>query len=251
MHWYYVEEGSQVGPLTKEEVEALVKEGKITAKTLVWHEGMTDWQEYGTIKAKSAPETSPAPAAVSAGPQEVCVECGRGFSQDEMIRFEDSWVCANCKPVFVQKLKEGMRVGGALEYAGFWIRFGAKFIDGIILWVINTVIGFLGGLLIMPNPEGAGFIGVQFVIMLLQICLGAAYTTWFLGRFGATLGKMACKIEVVRPDGGSISYARALGRHFAEWISGMILCIGYIMAAFDDEKRTLHDRICDTRVVRK
>jgi uncharacterized RDD family membrane protein YckC len=153
--------------------------------------------------------------------------------------------------VFVQKLKEGMHVGGALDYAGFWIRFGAKLIDGIILWVVNMVVALVGGLLIMPNPEGVGAIGVQLVIMLLQIVVGAAYTTWFLGRFGATLGKMACKIVVVTPDGGSISYTRALGRHFAEWISGIILCIGYIMAAFDDEKRTLHDRICDTRVVRR
>ena len=38
---------------------------------------------------------------------------------------------------------------------------------------------------------------------------------------------------------------------FAEMLSGMILGIGYLMAAFDDEKRALHDRICDTRVVRR
>ena len=73
---------------------------------------------------------------------------------------------------------------------------------------------------------------------------------FFLGKFGATPGKMACKLKVVRPDGERISYARALGRHFAEMLSGIILYIGYIMAAFDEEKRTLHDRICDTRVIK-
>ena len=41
---------------------------------------------------------------------------------------------------------------------------------------------------------------------------------------------------------------RAIGRHFSEWLSS-ILFIGYIMAAFDEEKRALHDRICGTRVV--
>jgi uncharacterized RDD family membrane protein YckC len=85
---------------------------------------------------------------------------------------------------------------------------------------------------------------------LLQIAIAAAYTTWLLGRYGATLGKMACKIKVVTPDGGSVSYARALGRYFAEILSAMIFSIGYIMAAFDDQKRTLHDRICNTRVVK-
>ena len=39
---------------------------------------------------------------------------------------------------------------------------------------------------------------------------------------------------------------------FAEMLSSLTLGIGYIMVAFDDEKRGLHDRdICDTRVVRK
>jgi uncharacterized RDD family membrane protein YckC len=52
-------------------------------------------------------------------------------------------------------------------------------------------------------------------------------------------------------DGGRVSYSRALGRHFAKWLSSIILGIGFIMAVFDDERRTLHDRICETRVVRK
>ena len=61
---------------------------------------------------------------------------------------------------------------------------------------------------------------------------------------------MALNLRVVTPEGGDIGYLRALGRHVAEWISGFILLIGYIMAAFDAEKRTLHDRICNTRVIR-
>jgi uncharacterized RDD family membrane protein YckC len=55
----------------------------------------------------------------------------------------------------------------------------------------------------------------------------------------------------VRPDGEKISYARACGRGFAELVSSIILGIGYLMVVFDEEKRALHDRICDTRVVRK
>jgi uncharacterized RDD family membrane protein YckC len=61
---------------------------------------------------------------------------------------------------------------------------------------------------------------------------------------------MACNIKVVMADGGKVSFARAIGRHFAKFISGMILGIGYIMAGFDDQKRALHDRICDTRVIK-
>jgi uncharacterized RDD family membrane protein YckC len=61
---------------------------------------------------------------------------------------------------------------------------------------------------------------------------------------------MACGLKVVRPDGEKISYARACGRFFAEFVSSLTLAIGYIIAAFDGEKRSLHDRICDTRVIK-
>jgi len=75
--------------------------------------------------------------------------------------------------------------------------------------------------------------------------------TYFLGKFSATPGKMALGLKVLRADGEMITYPRALGRFFAEFLSSVILAIGYIMAAFDEEKRALHDRICDTRVVRR
>jgi uncharacterized RDD family membrane protein YckC len=62
---------------------------------------------------------------------------------------------------------------------------------------------------------------------------------------------MACGLKVVTPEGDKITYLRAFGRYFAKIVSSLTLLIGFIMAAFDDEKRALHDRICDTRVVRK
>ncbi|HDH05175.1 MAG TPA: RDD family protein, partial [Nitrospirae bacterium] len=78
-----------------------------------------------------------------------------------------------------------------------------------------------------------------------------AYTTFFLGKFAATPGKMACGLKVLRADGESVSYWRAAGRHLAEFVSSLTLMIGYLMAAFDSEKRALHDRMCNTRVIKK
>jgi uncharacterized RDD family membrane protein YckC len=40
-----------------------------------------------------------------------------------------------------------------------------------------------------------------------------------------------------------------VGRFFAKILSAMMLWIGFIIAAFDREKRALHDHICGTRVV--
>ena len=76
------------------------------------------------------------------------------------------------------------------------------------------------------------------------------YFTFFIGKFGATPGKMACKIKVVNADGSQVSYAKAAGRFFGYFVSTIILCIGFLMMLWDNEKRTLHDRMCDTRVIK-
>jgi uncharacterized RDD family membrane protein YckC len=61
---------------------------------------------------------------------------------------------------------------------------------------------------------------------------------------------MVLGLKVVTANGGLISVGRAFGRYFAQILSGLILGIGYIMAAFDEQKRALHDHICGTRVIR-
>ena len=172
-----------------------------------------------------------------------------------MIHYRNLLLCAECKPVFFQKLKEGAALPDTLQYAGVSIRFGAKFIDGLVMYAINMGISFAWGLVTgavasaaqKPAVRPGMFMG----LFLLQMVAGAAYTTFFLGKFAATPGKMAVGIQVTTPDGGGVSYPRALGRHLAELLSTLTLMIGYVMAAFDDEKRALHDRICNTRVVLK
>jgi uncharacterized RDD family membrane protein YckC len=166
------------------------------------------------------------------------------FSPEDLIRISGTRVCARCKPMIVQRLREGVALSGEMAYAGFWIRFGAKMIDGIILSAVGFGLGFLGSIVAGQGAAGAVLQNV------LYFALSVAYVTYFLGRYSATPGKMACGLKVVRPDSPKITYARALGREFAEFLSSMILCIGYIIAAFDQEKRALHDRICDTRVIR-
>jgi uncharacterized RDD family membrane protein YckC len=53
----------------------------------------------------------------------------------------------------------------------------------------------------------------------------------------------------VDAGGGKIGYGRAFGRSCAEILSQLICAIGYIIAAFDDQKRALHDHMCNTRVI--
>ena len=77
------------------------------------------------------------------------------------------------------------------------------------------------------------------------------YAGFHASRGGATLGKMAVGIKVVRGNGERISFLRAFCRYLATIVSSLILMIGFIMAAFTERKQALHDMMCDTLVVDK
>jgi uncharacterized RDD family membrane protein YckC len=252
MNLFYADGDQQVGPIGKAELQSLIRAKKVNAKTLIWQDGMENWQELGVFVRNRKNTSTHEKQAANFTRNSVCSECGRAFAEEEMIRFNDAWICAGCKPAFIQKVKEGVSVAGAMNYAGFWIRFGAIAIDGFIMWIF-TMILFIPLEIFMPTSNDNPFVALSFMplILLLQYAIPAVYDTWFVGKYGATPGKMACKLKIVVADGGRVSYSRALGRHFAKWLSSIILGIGFIMAVFDDERRTLHDRICETRVVRR
>ena len=257
MEWYYADGGQQAGPVSEQQLEELFRNGRILADTQVWRQGMEGWQPLRAVKPEltgpAATGANPIAAPTLAADEVVCTECGKVFKVNDTIQYGTVRVCAACKPVFMQKLAEGVRIGGGLKYASFGVRFGAYFLDGVILYVVNTAISLLGGLSFAqtvgasPNAE----LGRTMVLLVIQLGVNASYEVFMIGKFGATLGKMACKIRVVTADGGRVSYARALGRYFGKLLSALPCLIGYIMAAFDDEKRALHDRICNTRVIMK
>jgi uncharacterized RDD family membrane protein YckC len=102
------------------------------------------------------------------------------------------------------------------------------------------------------NPQAMHKILVEFqaISAVTNICLAILYAVFFISRYSATPGKLAVGLKLVRSDGSPLSTGRIIGRYFSEWLSSITLLIGYIMAGFDEEKRALHDRICDTRVIR-
>lgn len=207
------------------------------------------------------PAAAPQPGTVSPQGETAqgtgCSVCGGVFPDSDIVRFGDKKVCAGCKPQFVQMMKTGVAMEGSFRYGGFWIRFVAKVIDWIIMAIAQGIIitplmmFVFKSALTTPDPANlSSFFTANILINIVSVAMGAAYTTLFIGKYQATPGKMAFGLKVVAPDGGRITYMRALGRHFAEIVSGLILGIGYIMAGFDSQKRSLHDRICATRVIR-
>ena len=222
MDWYYAEDENRIGPLSDERFRGLIKGGTITDETLVWHEGMAEWEPYA-----SAAQQSVAPAPYVG--DEPVPPIGYAVDRTDAAQTDIS----------------------GLTYGGFWIRLVAKVFD-------NFITGFAGFIVQIPlllvigatdsTSENMAVFGV-ILSFLVSIAVPATYSTWFIGRFGATPGKMILGLKVVRSDGTSLTYGRAFDRYVSEILSGLTLLIGYIIAAFDVEKRTLHDHICDTRVI--
>jgi uncharacterized RDD family membrane protein YckC len=134
---------------------------------------------------------------------------------------------------------------GTAAYAGFWMRFGAALIDGILLGIVAAIIAFIIGMATGNSeavPNTASFVnfllGIPYFIMLES------------GPRQATLGKMALGLKVTGMDGGRISAGEATVRYFSKILSAIILMIGYIMAAFTPKKQALHDIIAKTLVVK-
>jgi uncharacterized RDD family membrane protein YckC len=86
-------------------------------------------------------------------------------------------------------------------------------------------------------------------IMLIIVGQWLYYALMESSSRQATLGKLAIGIVVTDLGGNRISFGRATGRYFGKILSGMIMCIGYIMAGFTERKQALHDIMASCLVV--
>jgi uncharacterized RDD family membrane protein YckC len=124
-----------------------------------------------------------------------------------------------------------------MEYAGFWRRFGAAFIDGILVSIVSAI------LRVLLN---------EIVAELISLVGYYVYFAWMESSdYQGTVGKLAIGIKVTDLEGNKISFGRALGRNLAKLLSALILLIGYIMAAFTERKQALHDIIASTLVIKR
>ena len=135
----------------------------------------------------------------------------------------------------------GYSYGGApAQLAGFWTRFAAAFIDGLIFGVPLNV-------LIVAVPDAAA------AFQLIGLIAGVAYYAMLEGgETGQTLGKKALGIRVVDQDTWQpgIGVGRGVGRYFARWLSALPLGLGYFWMLWDKDKQTFHDKLVRTRVAK-
>ncbi len=124
----------------------------------------------------------------------------------------------------------------AMNYAGFWRRLVAVIIDGVILGAITGIL--------------MAIFGAQQTASWLGSVIGIIYVIGFWTWRGQTPGKMVMGIKIIKTDGSPIGIGRAVLRYVGYLVSTIIICIGYLMIAWDSKKQGLHDKIAGTYVVK-
>jgi uncharacterized RDD family membrane protein YckC len=238
--WYYAGGGAgeRVGPMTGDVLRGFLLRGELPHDVLVWRDGMADWSPARTVADLSHVIAGVGVAPVAAGTATLPYRFG---SMD------------NAPPAQLGYYGPRQDV---VRYAGFWIRFLAAFVDGLITTVAGMLLGFiLGGILGgvmgalgLPSQEirlAASIVGqvVGYVVAWLYEALLTS------SSYQGTLMKYALGLKVTDLEGNRISFGRATGRHFAKFLSALLLLIGYIMAAFTERKQALHDMMASTVVV--
>ena len=143
---------------------------------------------------------------------------------------------------------------------GFWIRFIAYLLDALIVSIAAAVIVGIFIAIVLLSDESIDdsndslfIIGSAIVMVLALIVINWLYEALMTSSpRGATLGKQALGLRIIRADGAQLSFGRATARHFLKvMITPLVpLAIGYLMAAFTARKRALHDVLAETLVIR-
>jgi uncharacterized RDD family membrane protein YckC len=176
-----------------------------------------------------------------------CARCGAPFCPDCLVEISGRPYCATCKSEQLLDVRSGVD-RTQLQHATILRRFGAVFLDSLLIVIpMYTIMGLF---VFLPASQGKepsvlmNFISIPFALLSL------VYEGLMLQmKNGQTLGKMALKVRVVRPDGSPISNGQAWGRVVMRTILGCLWIVDYIPAFFTPERTTLHDMVATTRVV--
>lgn len=215
-------DGREYGPVTLEEMKSWIRDGRIGRQTQVWRSDMGSW-----VAASQYQEFQPEIGGVKT--------TGADFFGEEV------------------------------EPVGFWARVAALIVDGIflslILWLLWVPLAKIMGWPIKAEPpvmtgtfkldDFMPIIWLAVKQATLSFVLRMIYEVFMNGRFGATLGKLIIGAKIVRMDGSELGYKYAFFRSLAKLLNDFGFHLPYLMVAFREDKRGLHDLIVGTRVIYK
>ena len=166
-----------------------------------------------------------------------------------------------------QRDRDEYRLENAVP-GGFWIRFVAVLIDALVMIILSSLGGTLVRVLgISPklgfdmaklttqdgqlSPEAMSTMMAAYSVgVIISWTIGFFYFGWFYKNKGGSPGKLILGLRVRDYETKeNIGYWRAFLREYiGKLISGVLLLLGFIMAAFRSDKKALHDMLSGTQV---
>jgi uncharacterized RDD family membrane protein YckC len=127
-----------------------------------------------------------------------------------------------------------------LQYVSVWPRAVAIIIDGIILGVVSAILN-----VIFQNAPAVGTI--------LEVILIFGYFIVMEAMWGATVGKMALRLRVVKTDGSPISWSESVIRNLLRIVDALptAYLVGAILVWTSPLRQRLGDRAAKTVVVKR
>lgn len=178
-----------------------------------------------------------------------CPRCGQPVA-------ESATFCGSCGKALVEGVhveRAGYHAGK--ELAAFWPRLGALLIDGVVVALAAGAFGAvtIGASIAMTptdeNPTGAP--AALMIVSFVGVFTLAFGLAWRFHARGTSPGARAVGIRVLDKAGHAPGIGRGLGRLLvATFLSNQLFNLGYLWAIWDREKRTWHDHLAGTWVVK-
>ncbi len=266
--WYFVSNNERYGPLPAAALAQYLQDGRITAETLVWRQGMNDWEPLARRHEEIAgsvppPAAEDAAGASAAGGSTSLADLtadlgGRDMRLDVMSEQGSSNfdIGESISKKYPPVGGMGGGAGGAVaitDYAGFFQRFIAVIIDGIITGVLGVLIGLILGIALAAAGQAEAVASGQYdaIFNAIGALVGLNYYAYFeSSAMQATPGKKLLGLAVTGVDGNRIGFFRAFGRNLGKYLSLLILMIGFLMQPFTPRKQALHDMMAGCLVLR-
>lgn len=253
MKWFYVDAGRQVGPLDESALDDLVRAGVVRDDTLIWCEGMANWQPHAAVRGVRPPPPPPRGAALG-----FCSECGRQYPSSQLEISGHSAICPACKSAALPAPTAAI-AGAPGQYAEWPNRALGYLIDSVFVMVVlvglyvfafvffSSALG-LGGTIGSTSLQGLGTLGCCCLISMVPvstIAVGLYNKVHLVSQRGYSVGQGVMKIKIVDAQGRLLSFQTALIRLLAQAGLSIIPILGVLdllWPLWDVQKQTLHDK---------
>lgn len=138
----------------------------------------------------------------------------------------------------------------ALPGVPLWRRLVAALYDGLIV----LALWFIGTALVMPISREAVSPHhplAEFLYRLYLLAIGYVFFAGFWVRDGQTVGMLAWRVKLLQSaNRRTVTWKQAVLRYLAALLSWAMLGLGFWWALFDPERKTWHDRLSGTELVK-